>query len=72
MPHKIRKLRKNMELCVLGAKFITYAITSTYNFRGRLHGQTPRSGVSPIFWARCALAWPLECILNSRVRYNTV
>ena len=27
-----------------------------------------RSGVPPLFWAGCALAWTLECIINSRVR----
>ena len=28
-----------------------------------------RSGGPPRFWARCTLARPLECIMNSRVRY---
>ncbi len=36
MPHKIRKLWKNQELCVLGEKSIAYAITSTYSFLGAI------------------------------------
>ena len=36
MPHKIRKLWKNKELCVLGEKSITYTITSTYSFLGAI------------------------------------
>lgn len=39
MPHKIRKLQENKRLCVLGDKFIAYAITSTYSFRGDYLGR---------------------------------